>query len=93
MLLNFRMKTSKQTKEFLATINSKKIGNEKRKESCKNVGAEKKNKGHKYEKDFLKSIILLNLITQQNMERHLILLFVKHILYVMNCMKKLTLQI
>ena len=32
----------------------KKTGNEKRKESCKNVGAEKKNKGHKREKDFLK---------------------------------------
>jgi hypothetical protein len=32
----------------------KKIGNEKRKESCKKVGAEKKTKGHKREKDFLK---------------------------------------
>ena len=31
-----------------------KIGNEKRKESCKKVGAEKKYKGHKREKDFLK---------------------------------------
>lgn len=30
-----------------------KTGNEKRKESCKKVGAEKKNKGHKREKDFL----------------------------------------
>lgn len=29
-----------------------KTGNEKRKESCKKVGAEKKNKGHKREKDF-----------------------------------------
>ena len=28
--------------------------NEKRKESCKNVGAEKKITGHKREKDFLK---------------------------------------
>ena len=32
----------------------KKTGNDKRKESCKKVGAEKKNKGHKREKDFLK---------------------------------------
>ena len=32
----------------------KKIGNEKRKESCKKVGAEKKRKGHEREKDFLK---------------------------------------
>jgi hypothetical protein len=32
----------------------KKTGNEKRKESCRKVGAEKKNKGHKREKDFLK---------------------------------------
>lgn len=32
----------------------KKTGNEKRKESCKKVGAEKKHKGHKREKDFLK---------------------------------------
>jgi len=31
----------------------KKNGNEKRKESCKKVGAEKKQKGHKREKDFL----------------------------------------
>ena len=31
-----------------------KTGNEKRKESCKKVGAEKKNKGHKREKDFLR---------------------------------------
>jgi len=30
-----------------------KTGNEKRKESCKNVGSEKKLKGHKREKDFL----------------------------------------
>lgn len=32
----------------------KKTGNEKRKESCKKVGSEKKQKGHKREKDFLK---------------------------------------
>lgn len=32
----------------------KKTGNDKRKESCKKVGAEKKNKGHKREKDFQK---------------------------------------
>lgn len=32
----------------------KKTGNEKRKESCKKIGAEKKQKGHKREKDFLK---------------------------------------
>lgn len=31
-----------------------KLGNEKRKETCKNIGSEKKNKGHKREKDFLK---------------------------------------
>lgn len=36
------------------SILDKKIGNEKRKESCKNVGAKKKTKGHKREKDFLK---------------------------------------
>lgn len=33
-------------------MNSK-TGNEKRKESCKKVGAEKKRLGHKYEKDFM----------------------------------------
>lgn len=32
----------------------KKTGNEKRKETCRKLGAEKKNKGHKREKDFLK---------------------------------------
>jgi len=32
----------------------KKNGNEKRKESCKKIGAEKKNIGHKREKDFLR---------------------------------------
>jgi hypothetical protein len=48
------METCEQAKESLIIINTEKTGNEKRKESCKNVGAEKKNKGHKREKDFLK---------------------------------------
>jgi hypothetical protein len=46
------METCEQAKEPLIIINTEKTGNEKRKESCKNVGAEKKNKGHKREKDF-----------------------------------------
>jgi len=45
------METCEQAKE---TINTEKKENEKRKISCKNVGADKKNKGHKREKDFLK---------------------------------------
>jgi hypothetical protein len=48
------METCEQANESLININTEKTGNEKRKESCKNVGAEKKNKGHKREKDFLK---------------------------------------
>jgi len=42
----------------ISTLNivnpEKKTGNEKRKETCKKLGAEKKKKGHKREKDFLK---------------------------------------
>lgn len=41
------METCEQANESLININTEKTGNEKRKESCKNVGAEKKNKGHK----------------------------------------------
>jgi len=48
------METCEQAKESLIITPTEKTGNEKRKESCKNVGAEKKNKGHKREKDFLK---------------------------------------
>lgn len=38
----------------MSSVKMKKTGNEKRKESCKKIGAEKKQKGHKREKDFLK---------------------------------------
>lgn len=41
--------------------NTKKNGNEKRKESCKKIGAKKKIKGHKREKDFLKKYNILEL--------------------------------
>ena len=47
----------RQECELLQTKITRKMSsnsNEKRKKSCKNVGAEKKNKGHKREKDFLK---------------------------------------
>lgn len=57
------METPTQQTSIAIMINPEKnkTGNEKRIESCKKVGAEKKNKGHKREKDFLNKYNLTEL--------------------------------